>query len=414
MAFWKSGTGDTTAKAKAGEAMTAIVESETVNKALSGQGAAMANDGLRVSGVSKRFGKTPVLTDVSLQVAKGEFVCILGPSGCGKTTLLRIVAGLEAPDGGRVLIGGEDVTRVPTAGRGIGIVFQSYALFPNLTALQNVKFGMRKRKGNAGPSHSEGRAMELLDTVGLAESASKYPAQLSGGQQQRVALARALAPEPSILLLDEPLSALDAKVRQSLRKEIRRLQQRLGITAIMVTHDQEEALTMSDRVVIMHKGRLAQFASPEEIYRLPSTQFVADFIGAMNFLKGWRVEGDVARYGGITMHLPRLMDSGMALATLAIRPEDVQIGRDSFPEGNSLIATITDMEFRGTGYNLTLKALTTNGAGSMRLEALLSPLRVSQLKVGAGDCVKVRLPGDRLVCFAEDGVALNSESGARP
>lgn len=389
--------------------MTTIAEATVISHR--GRRAAMTNNGLYVSGVSKKFGKTPVLTDVSLHVSKGEFVCILGPSGCGKTTLLRIVAGLETPERGQVSIDGIDVTRMPTAGRGIGIVFQSYALFPNLTALQNVKFGMRKKE--MGSFEIERKAMELLDTVGLAESAGKYPAQLSGGQQQRVALARALAPEPSILLLDEPLSALDAKVRQSLRKEIRRLQQRLGITAIMVTHDQEEALTMSDRVVIMHKGNLAQFACPEEIYQLPSTQFVADFIGAMNFLGGWRVDGDTARYGGIVMRLPRPMRGDLLTATLAIRPEDVQLGRDSFPEENSLIATVTDTEFRGTGYSLTLKALTTNGAGCMRLEALLSPLRMSQLKIGTGDCVKVRLPSDRLVCFAEDGVAVGDHPGVR-
>lgn len=390
--------------------MAAAMETELVDDASAKQKMAV-NNGLRVAGVSKRFGPTPVLTDVSLQVAQGEFVCILGPSGCGKTTLLRIVAGLETADGGQVYIGGEDVTKVPTAGRGIGIVFQSYALFPNLTALQNVKFGMRKK--NMGAGSAERRALELLDMVGLAESATKYPAQLSGGQQQRVALARALAPEPSILLLDEPLSALDAKVRQSLRKEIRRLQQQLGITAIMVTHDQEEAFTMSDRVVIIHKGRLAQFASPEEIYRLPSTQFVADFIGAMNFLKGWRVQGNVARHGGISVRLSRPMDGDCTVATLAIRPEDVQVGRDSFPGENSLIATVTDMEFRGTGYNLTLKALTTSGNGSMRLEALVSPLRVSQLRISTGDCVKVRLPSDRLVCFAEDGMAMGAGAGER-
>lgn len=389
--------------------MTTIADSNaTTHRA---RGPAMTENGLHINGVSKNFGKTPVLTDVSLHVSKGEFVCILGPSGCGKTTLLRIVAGLEIPERGRVFIDNIDVTHMPTARRGIGIVFQSYALFPNLTALQNVKFGMRKKE--MGGSEIERKAMELLDTVGLAESAGKYPAQLSGGQQQRVALARALAPEPSILLLDEPLSALDAKVRQSLRKEIRRLQQQLGITAIMVTHDQEEALTMSDRVVIMHKGNLAQFACPEEIYQLPSTQFVADFIGAMNFLGGWRVYGDIARYGGIVMRLQKPMSDDLLTATLAIRPEDVQIGRDSFPGDNSLMATVTDTEFRGTGYSLTLKALTTNGAGSMQLEALLSPLRMSQLKIGAGDCVKVRLPSDRLVCFAEDGMAVGGFSGER-
>lgn len=382
--------------------MATTIEEKSVENHASDLSLSERGTGLQVAGVSKRFGKTHVLTNVSLQVIEGEFVCILGPSGCGKTTLLRVIAGLETPDDGRVVLGGEDMTRTPTAGRGIGIVFQSYALFPNLTALQNVMFGIRRKDIDA-----RRKALDLLDAVGLADSAPKYSSQLSGGQQQRVALARALAPEPSILLLDEPLSALDAKVRQSLRKEIRRLQQHLGITAVMVTHDQEEALTMSDRVVIMHNGRLAQFASPEEIYRLPSTQFVADFIGTMNFLEGWWVDGDVARYGGMSVRLPRPMGGGHTVVTLAIRPEDVQVGRDSFPEENTFIATIGDMEFRGAGYHLTLNAPTTSGKGVMRVEVLLSPLRVSQLKIGVGDCVKVRLPREHLVCFSEDGMAVD-------
>lgn len=358
---------------------------------------------LEINGVSKSFGKAAVLNNVSLQVARGELVCILGPSGCGKTTLLRIIAGLEKAERGTVHIGGADVTDTPTAGRGVGIVFQSYALFPNLTALQNVKFGMRRKA--VWRQAVEKRAMELLDTVGLADSASKYPAQLSGGQQQRVALARALAPEPSLLLLDEPLSALDAKVRQSLRKEIRRLQQKLGITAVMVTHDQEEALTMSDRVVVMSRGHLAQFASPEEIYRLPSTPFVADFIGAMNFLKGWRLHGGMANCGGISMLVPAESAGAAASATLAIRPEDVQIRRDMFPEENTLVAKVTDMEFRGAGYCLSLKALTTGRNGSLTLEALVPPLQVSQLRIATGDYVKVKLPRERLVCFLDDGAS---------
>ncbi|MCD8350301.1 MAG: ATP-binding cassette domain-containing protein [Planctomycetaceae bacterium] len=391
--------------------MTATIEEKSDHNAADGSDQTVRASGLRVENVSKRFGKTPVLTDVSLQVAKGEFVCILGPSGCGKTTLLRIIAGLEMPDTGHVVIGGEDMTRVPTAGRGIGIVFQSYALFPNLTALQNVKFGVRRN--DLGSSYAERKALALLDTVSLADSAGKYPAQLSGGQQQRVALARALAPEPSIQLLDEPLSALDAKVRLSLRKEIRRVQRQFGITAIMVTHDQEEALTMSDRVVIMHKGLLAQFASPEEIYRLPSTQFVADFIGAMNFLPGWRVDGDKARFGGLTLRLPKALEADCLKATLAIRPEDVQVTRDSFPGENTIIATVADMEFRGTGYCIGLTVFSNDGTGSIRMEALIPPLRVSQLGIQGGDTVKVRLPSDRLVSFVEDAQSGASGSGVR-
>lgn len=356
---------------------------------------------LAVRGVAKSFGKTMVLNDVSLEVAQGEFVCILGPSGCGKTTLLRVIAGLETAERGTVHIGGHDMTRTPTAGRGIGIVFQSYALFPNLTALQNVKFGMRQKP--AGQDGTEGKARHLLDLVGLADCAGKYPAQLSGGQQQRVALARALAPEPSLLLLDEPLSALDAKVRLSLRKEIRRIQQKMGITAIMVTHDQEEALTMSDRIVVMSKGYLAQFASPEEIYRLPSTPFVADFIGAMNFLKGWRLQEGVAKSGNVTMLVSPEVSAVSSAATLAIRPEDVQIQRNVFPEENTFMARVDDMEFRGSGYCLSLHGLTINRSTGISLEALVPPLQVAQMRLRTGDCVKVKLPRERLVCFLEAG-----------
>lgn len=250
---------------------------------------------LEISGIGKSFGSFAALRNVSLTVGKGEFVCVLGPSGCGKTTLLRVIAGLEKPDAGSIRIDGRDVTESPVAKRGIGIVFQSYALFPNLDALHNVAFGIRRRGWSREDVRR--RATELLSLVGLEECAGKYPAQMSGGQQQRIALARALATEPAMLLLDEPLSALDAKVRADMRREIRSLQQRLGITAVMVTHDQEEALTMADRVVVMTKGRLAQFASPEEIYRLPSTPFVADFIGSMNFLPGWKLDSGRARYG---------------------------------------------------------------------------------------------------------------------
>ncbi len=362
---------------------------------------ASTNAFLSVSEVAKSFGGTAVLDDVSLDVAQGEFVCILGPSGCGKTTLLRVIAGLETAERGMVHIGGCDMTNTPTAGRGIGIVFQSYALFPNLTALQNVKFGIRQK--SAGQDGIEKKAKHLLDLVGLADCSSKYPAQLSGGQQQRVALARALAPEPSLLLLDEPLSALDAKVRLSLRKEIRRLQQKMGITAIMVTHDQEEALTMSDRIVVMSKGHLAQFASPEEIYRLPSTPFVADFIGAMNFLKGWELQEGVAKSGNVTMLVSPEVSAASSTATLAIRPEDVQIQRNVFPEENTFMARVADMEFRGSGYCLSLRGLTVNRVGGISLEALVPPLQVTQMRLRAGDCVKVKLPRERLVCFIDAG-----------
>ncbi len=230
--------------------------------------------------LSRSFGTTRALDGLSLEIAPGELVALLGPSGCGKTTALRIVAGFESADTGAVLIDGKDISSVSAARRDMGMVFQSYSLFPNMNALDNVAFGLRMRK--QGSAQRRKRAGELLDTVGLGPQAQQYPHQLSGGQQQRVALARALAIEPRVLLLDEPLSALDAKVRLQLREQIRTLQQRLGITTLFVTHDQEEALSMADRVGVMLQGKLEQIATPDRLYDDPATVFVAEFVGAMN------------------------------------------------------------------------------------------------------------------------------------
>jgi putative spermidine/putrescine transport system ATP-binding protein len=248
-----------------------------------GAGAPVALHDLRRS-----FGAVRALDGLSLDIAPGELVALLGPSGCGKTTALRILAGFEAADSGTVSVDGQEVSRVPAAKRDMGMVFQSYSLFPNMTALDNVGFGLRMRKlRGAGRDR---RAGELLDMVGLTDQARKYPHQMSGGQQQRVALARALAIEPRVLLLDEPLSALDAKVRLQLREQIRSLQQRLGITTLFVTHDQEEALSMADRVGVMKDGRLEQVAAPGELYAEPATAFVAEFVGVMNRVPG-RLQG---------------------------------------------------------------------------------------------------------------------------
>ena len=239
---------------------------------------------LRVRGATKRFGGFTALDDVSLEVESGKLVCFLGPSGCGKTTLLRVIAGLEAQDAGSIEIGGRDVSRLPPAQRDFGIVFQSYALFPNLTVAQNVGYGLVNRR--KARREIAARVAELLQLVGMPEQGAKYPAQLSGGQQQRVALARALASAPSLLLLDEPLSALDARVRLHLRDEIKTLQRRLGVTTVMVTHDQEEAMAMADRIVVMNRGRVEQVGSAAEIYARPASAFVADFVGEMNMLEG--------------------------------------------------------------------------------------------------------------------------------
>lgn len=235
---------------------------------------------LQFNNVSKAFGSTEAVKDFNLGIEKGELVSFLGPSGCGKTTTLRMVAGFEMPTSGHVVIDGEDITYMPPNKRDVGMVFQSYALFPNMTVAGNIGFGLKVMK--KPPEEIEQRVKEMLELINMPEYGDRYPSQLSGGQQQRVALARALALRPEVLLLDEPLSALDAKIRVSLRSEIRSIQQKLGITAIYVTHDQEEALSLSDRVVVMNAGRMEQVGTPFEIYNFPQTAFVASFVGTLN------------------------------------------------------------------------------------------------------------------------------------
>ncbi len=235
---------------------------------------------LEINNVSKKFGATEAVSGFNLQVEKGELVSFLGPSGCGKTTTLRMVAGFEIPSEGRIVMGGKDITDMPANQRDVGMVFQSYALFPNMTVAGNIGFGLKVMKKPS--AEIEQRIREMLDLINMPDYAHRYPYQLSGGQQQRVALARALALRPDVLLLDEPLSALDAKIRVSLRAEIRAIQRKLGITAIYVTHDQEEALSLSDRVVVMNAGKMEQVGTPFQIYNFPETNFVANFVGTLN------------------------------------------------------------------------------------------------------------------------------------
>ena len=283
--------------------------------------------------LTRTYGTTRALDQFSLDVAPGEFVALLGPSGCGKTTALRMVAGFDTPDSGQILVDGVDVSRIPAQKRDMGMVFQSYSLFPNMSARDNVAFGLRLRHQRGGLRRQ--RAHELLDLVGLAEHVTKYPHQLSGGQQQRVALARALAIEPRVLLLDEPLSALDAKVRAELRDQIRALQQRLAITTLFVTHDQEEALSMADRVCVMSRGRVEQIASPAELYAHPSSAFVAEFVGVSSRVPVER-HGDrvvlFEREAAIRGESPAL-DAGPVDALL--RPEDVSVRPD--PTGAGVV-----------------------------------------------------------------------------
>lgn len=237
---------------------------------------------LTLSNIKKSFGSVQVVHDFNMAIEKGEFVSFLGPSGCGKTTVLRMIAGFEIPTGGSIVINGKDQTTLRPNQRNIGMVFQAYALFPNMNVYENVAFGLKV----AGKPKAEidARVKEMLQLIHLEHLADRYPYQMSGGQQQRVALARALAPKPEVLLLDEPLSALDAKIRVSLREEIRQIQQKLGITTIFVTHDQEEALSISDRIVVMNAGRADQIGSPFDIYNTPATRFVASFVGTLNLI----------------------------------------------------------------------------------------------------------------------------------
>src|SRR5580698_8111905 len=282
-----------------------------------------AGASLALADVTRAFGATRALDQLSLDVAPGELVALLGPSGCGKTTALRIVAGFEYADSGQVTVDGKDISPVPAARRDMGMVFQSYSLFPNMSAQDNVAFGLRMRKVS-GADRSK-RAAALLDMVGLSAQARQYPHQLSGGQQQRVALARALAIEPRVLLLDEPLSALDAKVRLQLREQIRTLQQRLGTTTLFVTHDQEEALSMADRVGVMRAGKLEQVAAPDELYDRPATAFVAEFVGTMNRLPGSL--GSDGRSVTVLGAAVPVQDGGPSSGpvTVLVRPENLTV-----------------------------------------------------------------------------------------
>ncbi|MBK5107525.1 MAG: putative 2-aminoethylphosphonate ABC transporter ATP-binding protein [Anaerolineales bacterium] len=308
---------------------------------------------LVIENITKTFGELVALNDISLSVEEGEFVCLLGPSGCGKTTLLRIIAGLEQQNVGQVYQSGEDISRKPPRDRDFGIVFQSYALFPNLTAEENIAYGLENRK--VPKDEIQSRVAELLELIGLPDVGKKFPSKLSGGQQQRVALARALAPSPGLLLLDEPLSALDARVRISLRIEIKHLQHRLGITTVFVTHDQEEALVMADRIVVMDQGTIEQVGNAEQIYRSPASPFVANFVGMMNFIPA--VIGDEPNQlmiGSISLEgdIPEGLNPGDAL-TLAIRPEEIQIASQASGLKNLSPATVIETEFLGAVNRLT-------------------------------------------------------------
>ncbi len=312
---------------------------------------------LRLAGITKQYGTMLALDRLDLTIRSGELVSLLGPSGCGKTTALRTVAGFERPDLGRVMLGDRDITSLPANRRDMGMVFQAYSLFPNLTARENIEFGLRLRKQSSAGRRK--RADDLLALVGLSERGNRYAHQLSGGQQQRVALARALAIEPQVLLLDEPLSALDAKVREQLRDEIRRLQTEVGITTLFVTHDQEEALAISDRVGVMAHGRLEQLAEPAELYRRPATEFVASFVGLINRLPVELNGRAGVRYGDATLPVDTIdVPAGTTGGMLLVRPEVLRAALNdaSGPvAGSSIDATVVTHSFLGPVARLVVR-----------------------------------------------------------
>ena len=359
---------------------------------------------LKISELWKSFGNFVALQDISLEVREGEFVCFLGPSGCGKTTLLRAIAGLDVQSRGEIEQGARDISSLPPAERDYGIVFQSYALFPNLSISKNIAYGLE----NAGQPKAtiNARVEELLSLVGLPDQGKKYPAQLSGGQQQRIALARAIATEPGLLLLDEPLSALDAKVRVSLRHQIKELQRKLGVTTIMVTHDQEEALSMADRIVVMNQGIIEQIGTPIEIYRDPKTLFVADFIGEMNQIPASASSQNTVSFGTQSLEcIPHSFEpNAQVIAT--IRPEDIipltegdrtnAAANNSATHKNALDVVIHDMEFLGSYWRAEL---TSTETGNATLNANFSMNAVRRMDLEIGKSLLIEIPADRLKVF---------------
>jgi iron(III) transport system ATP-binding protein len=348
---------------------------------------------LRLEGIRKNFGSFQALRDVDLAIAKGEFVCFLGPSGCGKTTLLRIIAGLETQTAGRIVQAGRDISVLPPAQRDYGIVFQSYALFPNLTVVDNVAYGLVNRKQPRAEIAK--RVEELLKLVGLPGSGPKYPAQLSGGQQQRIALARALATKPGLLLLDEPLSALDALERVRLRQEIRALQNQLGVTTIMVTHDQEEALSVADRIVVMNHGVIEQVGTPMQVYRDPATPFVADFVGKINVLPGRLHPGRALQIGASRFECTLDADAARDVKVY-LRPEDVLARPIAAGDANVFEASIEKIEFLGSYCHVSVRAAEI---GPQPLTVYLSLNYLAEQGLEVGSRLPLRVMPERMRFF---------------
>jgi putative spermidine/putrescine transport system ATP-binding protein len=346
---------------------------------------------VRLEGLSRHYGPVVALDRLDLTLHPGELVALLGPSGCGKTTTLRLLAGLEDADGGQVIVGGRDITRMPANKRDMGMVFQAYSLFPHMTVRQNVAFGLRLRR--VGAAQRDRRALDMLDLVGLAEQANRYPHQLSGGQQQRVALARALAIEPQVLLLDEPLSALDAKVRAQLRDQIRRIQLEVGITTLFVTHDQEEALAIADRVGVMQAGHIEQLAPPTEVYARPATSFVAEFVGLSNRLAGEVRDGQLTVRGSVLPLVERDTPDGPVVAL--VRPEAVSLASHDAPESGPLAGTVIAVTFLGATSRVSVDV------GDATILAQLPTADATALRAGSRVTLTIR-PDPVLVSASSD------------
>ena len=334
--------------------------------------------GLRVENIRKVYDKNIALNGVSLDIRPGEFICLLGPSGCGKSSLLRIIAGLDRPTEGRVYINDRDVTNLPPNRSNFGIIFHSYALFPNLTAFENVAYGLRNKKIKSRDVNE--RVDRLFEMIKLSHAKNKLPAQMSGGEQQRVALARALATEPDFLLLDEPLSALDAKVRVSLRKQICSIQREMGLTTIMVTHDQDEALTMADRIVVMNKASVMQSGTPEEIYERPDSPFVADFIGSINFI------------GSEQDNIYKTDDADIS----AIRPEKIHLSRQAGE--NSVTGSVSDVEFRGSFYRVSV-VIRHAAKEDYNICVDVPFMQVKKMQLTEGENVYLKFPEEEMLHF---------------
>jgi sulfate transport system ATP-binding protein len=352
---------------------------------------------IELRGVTKQFGAFTALHEVSLTVPTGELVALLGPSGSGKTTLLRIIAGLEVPEAGQVMFDGEEATNRSANDRRVGFVFQHYALFRHMTVFDNVAFGLRVKPKAERPSAAviRQKVEELLSLVQLERMADRYPSQLSGGQRQRVALARALAVQPKLLLLDEPFGALDAKVRQELRRWLRRLHDEIGITSVFVTHDQEEALEVADRIVVLREGHVEQIGTPEEVYEHPATPFVYHFLGNVNLFHG-RIEGGKVHVGALEMELPQGAESQTAAALVYARPHLLEIELEPSADRAQFPAKIEHINAAGPVVKIEL----VNETGAI-VHAEMTPERYRQLKLRKGQAVYVSMKDMRVFSDAQ-------------